>query len=505
MEADASLGGAVLLGGRYALGGLVGRGGMAQVYRAQDRVLGRTVAVKMLRAIAAHDDERARFSDEARMLAGLSHPGLVTVLDAATSDDEPYLVMEFVDGPSLADCCRDGALEPERVATIGAELADALGHVHAAGIVHRDLKPANVLLGGDGRARLTDFGLARIMSAALRHTTTGATVGTPAYLAPEQVRGDEITPAVDMYSLGLVLIEALTGECPYRGLPVEAALARLTVPPAIPDTLPRSWHVLLRAMTALDPADRPSTAQAAAALRTLASGATSPAASLRRFAAERWHVAAGVTAGMLLVVLTSAWFGGMSPEDRPRGSVSERQGSGRVADELRAPNLAHSVRSLLGREGVVPVASRRGRRVDVRQRSATMDAETGDLAVPADPVAADARTPATGGDGVAMDDAAPAEPANPATVPLEAPADDDMTDGSGDTDGENDGESTGNGNAGGNANGKGNAKGNSNGKGNSASAASGSSGNGAATTMAANNGNADGVGISAGNAAGGAD
>jgi len=364
MEADAPLDGAALLGNRYVLGDLVGRGGMAQVYRAHDRVLGRTVAVKMMRAIATGDEERARFTDEARMLARLSHPGLVTVLDAAVSDDTPYLVMELVDGPSLAEHCRDVALEPARVAAIGAQLADALGHVHAAGIVHRDLKPANVLLAEDGRAQLTDFGLARSMSAVMRHTTSGATVGTPAYLAPEQVRGTEVTPAADVYALGLVLIEALTGDCPYQGLPVEAALARLTTPPAIPDALPRPWHLLLREMTALDPADRPSTARAADALRRLASAPDSPVVVLGRFAADRWHLAAGVTAGVLLVLLTGAWYSDNAVDDRPPGSA-EPQVSGSAVDDPAAPGV-EAFNVWTRGVGIASGATRAGDRVDAR-------------------------------------------------------------------------------------------------------------------------------------------
>lgn len=269
---DAPLKETRLLGDRYVLEALVGRGGMAEVYRAHDRMLDRSVAVKLMRTVAAGESERARFTDEARTLARLSHPGLVTILDAATADDEPYLVMELVHGPSLAQCCRGVALPPARVAVIGAQLADALGHAHASGVVHRDLKPGNVLLGADDRALLTDFGLARLLSETVRHTTTGVTVGTPAYLAPEQVRGERIGPATDVYSLGLVLLEALTGERAYQGLPIEVALARLTTPPSIPDTVPPPWHGLLRAMTALDPAERPSTDEVAAALQDLASG-----------------------------------------------------------------------------------------------------------------------------------------------------------------------------------------------------------------------------------------
>jgi eukaryotic-like serine/threonine-protein kinase len=268
-----------VLGDRYELQDLIGRGGMAEVYRARDRVLDREVAVKLMAARSSTDTERARFTDEARTLARLSHPGLVTILDAATTGDQPYLVMELVRGPSLAECCHGAALEPARVAAIGAQLAEALGYAHATGIVHRDLKPGNVLLGEDARALLTDFGIARLMSDAARHTSTGVTVGTAAYLAPEQVRGQDVSPATDVYSLGLVLLEALTGERTYRGSPTEAALARLTTPPSIPDEVPAEWHPLLRGMTALQPDDRSSTDQVAASLRDLAAGLDPSAAT----------------------------------------------------------------------------------------------------------------------------------------------------------------------------------------------------------------------------------
>jgi serine/threonine protein kinase len=261
-----------VLGGRYELGSLIGQGGMAQVYRGHDRVLDRAVAVKLMRQASGDARDRARFADEARMLGRLNHPGLVTVLDAATSDEQPYLVMELVNGPSLAECCRGVALEPTRVAAIGAQLADALGYAHDNGIVHRDLKPANVLLGEDDRALVTDFGIARLLSDSTGHTATGMTVGTAAYLAPEQVRGEQISPATDVYSLGLVLLEALTGERAYSGSPTEAALARLTTPPPLPPDLPPGWQDLLRAMTALDPGDRPSTTQTGNTLRRLATG-----------------------------------------------------------------------------------------------------------------------------------------------------------------------------------------------------------------------------------------
>jgi len=252
-----SMSGASVLGDRYELNEVIGRGGMADVYRATDRVLDRQVAVKLLRDVSSDASERLRFTAEARTLARLSHPALVTVLDAGTEVEQPFLVLELIDGPSLADSLT-GPMPAERVAAIGAQVAGGLAHAHAACIVHRDVKPGNVLLGRDGRARLTDFGIARLLGDAARHTKAGFTVGTAAYLAPEQVRGEQVTPAADVYSLGLVLLEALTGERMYQGSPTEAALARLHAPPQLPAQLPPPWREALEMMTTLDPANRPS-------------------------------------------------------------------------------------------------------------------------------------------------------------------------------------------------------------------------------------------------------
>lgn len=252
---------------RWALEDVLGRGGMADVYRATDLVLGRTVAVKVLREQTEEGSERARFVDEARTLAGLSHPGLTTVLDAGITGAQPYLVMELVEGSSLAECCAGTPLPPATVSGIGAQLADALAYAHRAGVVHRDVKPANVLITTDDRAVLTDFGIARLLHHTSGHTRTGHTIGSPHYFAPEQVRGEQITPAVDVYSLGLVLLEALTGERQYAGPPMEAALQRLTSPPTVPAGTPEPWPSLLCSMTDLDPRARPPAAEVAAALR----------------------------------------------------------------------------------------------------------------------------------------------------------------------------------------------------------------------------------------------
>lgn len=263
------------LDGRYALDALIGRGGMADVYRATDQVLEREVAVKVLRGDAAADTDRARFREEAQMVAALDHPGLVSVLDAGVAaDDVPYLVMDLVEGTSLAGFCRGKRVAGHRVAFVGAELAAVLSYVHGHGIVHRDVKPSNILVGRDGIIRLADFGIARLVADPTGHTVTGTTIGTAAYIAPEQVRGEPATAASDVYSLGLVLLEALTGTRAYPGGPMEAALARLQAAPLIPASLPTGWPALLTQMTASDPTERLTMAEVEPVLRALEAAST---------------------------------------------------------------------------------------------------------------------------------------------------------------------------------------------------------------------------------------
>jgi len=255
-----------LLAGRYRLAELLGRGGMAEVYAAEDEVLRRRVAVKVFRDHAA-GAEAPRVDAEIRTIAGLRHPGVVTVFDASTTgaDGPPYIVMDLVPGPTLAQRLTSGPLTSADTAVLGSQLADVLTHVHAAGIVHRDLKPANILLdaptaGAPFTAKLTDFGIARLVDSA-RLTTVGLTVGTAGYLSPEQALGEPAGPPSDLYSLGLVLLECLTGRVAFPGSGVAAAGARLHRPPEIPADLPDGWPALLAAMTARDPAARPTAEQ----------------------------------------------------------------------------------------------------------------------------------------------------------------------------------------------------------------------------------------------------
>ena len=259
-----------VVGGRYELQALLGRGGSAEVWRARDTSLDREVALKLV--TAPHDDSTARAADEARTLARLNHPGLVPVYDAGTDDEgRPWVVMELVEGETLGDTLRRGPLDSHRTAVIGRSVAEALEYVHGKGLVHRDVKPANVLVGTDGRSRLTDFGIARLIDSA-KVTATGMMVGTASYLAPEQVAGEPVGPPADVYALGLVLLECLTGQREYEGGTVEVALARLNRPPDVPLDLPQGWPALLTAMTDRDPGRRPSPGEVAQQLSVVAAG-----------------------------------------------------------------------------------------------------------------------------------------------------------------------------------------------------------------------------------------
>jgi eukaryotic-like serine/threonine-protein kinase len=266
-----------VVAGRYVLGPVLGVGSSAVVYRARDLERGELVAIKCFRSGASEHDLRQQHR-EMTALARLDHPGLVRLHDGGSEDGCPFVVTDLVEGPTLAERIASGSpLAPGAARRLGAQLAEALAHVHGAGIVHRDVKPANVLLGGGGgRPRLADFGISRALDATTA-TAHGCVVGTAAFLAPEQVRGEVVGPAADIYALGLVLLEAVTGRREFPGLAVESATARLYRSPAVPDGLPAGLGTVLTAMTRDDPDRRPSARAVAAAL---AADPASPAAAL---------------------------------------------------------------------------------------------------------------------------------------------------------------------------------------------------------------------------------
>lgn len=219
-----------LLAGRYEIVRPLGHGAMAVVDLAHDRELGRDVALKRLAENLARDEDlRARFLREGRLAAQLSHPNVVRVYDVGDADGRPYIAMEHVDGESLADLvARRGRVPVAEAAALGMQAARALAAAHAAGLVHRDVKPHNLLLRRDGLLKLSDFGIAFGLEGT-RLTMAGTVLGTAAYLAPEQARAEEVSAAADVYALGVVLVELLTGE-PNRaasiGGPLGATIAR---------------------------------------------------------------------------------------------------------------------------------------------------------------------------------------------------------------------------------------------------------------------------------------
>lgn len=277
--------GSVLLG-RYKLNARVGAGGMATVYDGEDLLLGRRVAIKVpLPALAADPTFLARFENEARAAAAVTHPHLVAVYDVGEDAGARFIVLEFVEGETLKERLRrTGALPPAVVAQLGSQLADALEAAHQRGLVHRDVKPQNILLTPDGRAKLGDFGIALALGADPA-TRTGVVLGSVHYMAPEVARGEGATPLADIYALGVVLYEASTGVVPYEGdNPFAIALQHLQAPPRRPRDLnpgvpPALEAIILRAMAKV-PAERfPSAGALAQALRACARGEPAPAAA----------------------------------------------------------------------------------------------------------------------------------------------------------------------------------------------------------------------------------
>jgi serine/threonine protein kinase len=274
----------IVVGGRFHLRERLGRGSMAEVFRAVDVAGGRDVAVKI--AVDDSPKHRGRIANEAAVLASLDHPSVVTFIGDGTLPvpgelpGRAYIVEELALGPSLAEVAHGPLHSPPQVAAWAGGLFDGLSHLHGRGLVHRDIKPANLMLSGLRRSpvRIVDFGIAAAAGAA---PEPGMSSGTVHYMSPEQASGGAAQPSWDVYALGLVLLELLTGERAYTGTAVESLVARTLRSPVVPASLGAGWGALLRAVTAMDSAARPSAAEAAAMARRL-TATPQPAGLLHR-------------------------------------------------------------------------------------------------------------------------------------------------------------------------------------------------------------------------------
>jgi hypothetical protein len=322
-----------VLGGRYRLVELLGQGGMATVYRARDSQLERDVAVKVLRPEYGTDpDFLARFRQEARAAASLRHPGIVAVYDYGTDAVGPYIVMELVDGEDLASLVRRrGPLPPARAAALVAQAARALDAAHQRGLVHRDVKPGNILVTADDRVQVADFGIALALAESAL-TLPGTTLGSVHYFSPEQARGEPATPASDIYGLGIVLYELLTGKRPWTGDSAAAvATARLSGPVPSPSAvrpgIPAELEAIVRKSLAPAPADRFPTAKAMAE-------------ALERFLGDERRAsglaAAGAGAAAAAAAAAAASAGGVGPPPIGHGAQT-------IAAGIARPNPRASV------------------------------------------------------------------------------------------------------------------------------------------------------------------
>ncbi|MDH3286036.1 MAG: serine/threonine protein kinase, partial [Acidobacteriota bacterium] len=279
--------------GRYRLIGLLGRGGMADVYRAEDTRLDRIVAVKVIQSSYANDPAfLERFLREARIVAALDHPGILKIFDYGDDEGRPFLVMPHVTGGTLDSLRGPDALPADQVSRWIGQVADALDCAHARGVLHRDVKPGNVLIGSDGQAVLADFGIAKSAGASVSLTETGMVMGTPAYMAPELARGQPASRSTDLYALAAMTYELLTGRQPFIGEnPLSVLHQHVTRPvPSVATTapcLPRTLDRFFERAMAKDPALRPESGRALASGLAAATGdakGISPGVSTRPMA-----------------------------------------------------------------------------------------------------------------------------------------------------------------------------------------------------------------------------
>ncbi|MFD2414787.1 serine/threonine-protein kinase [Amycolatopsis pigmentata] len=338
-----------LVAGRYRLDEEVDAGGNGVVWRAHDQDLDRVVALKHALLPGSGGADRMRLlRREARILAKLNHPNVVTVFDTVSENGEWWLVMEYTSAPNLA---RHGKLPPDRVARYGAQLAGALAAVHAVGVVHRDIKPANILVTADDRVKLSDFGISRLMHADVTVTGSALIAGTPGYIAPEVARGHEATPAGDLFSFGATLYALTEGVSPFGPTDNQGAVWRRTIAAdvAAPDPHSPLAPVLSRLMR-VDPAKRPTAAEAQRLLRQAAD-------SVRP--ARRWPKLVPVSGAMIVAAATAAWFmvnpatssGGSTANPLPGPESSSRQAVPALGDPRTADPCALTDASALARFG----------------------------------------------------------------------------------------------------------------------------------------------------------
>ena len=390
-----------VLGGRYVLDDQIGNGGYGEVWRATDTVLARPVAVKLLHPRYTQRSEAlARFRAEARHAGGLSHENIAQVFDYGEPADgqPPYLVMELVDGPSLETVLTGGPLDDTRTMDIVAQAAAGLQAAHAAGMIHRDIKPGNLLLAPGGTVKITDFGIAHTIGSAPL-TASGELIGTPGYLAPERAMGERATPASDLYSLGMLAYECLAGTPPFRGTPLEVALAHRDRPlPPLPPSVAVGVAALVMRLAAKDPARRLSDAAEVAVWAGLLRDGVGvaalqmwpeqpPAAGLFQRRTVLAYACVAVTAVVVIVLASVIGFastpGPVTAAPAPASSSSHGGGSG--GGDATAPPARNSATAPPSRGRAASPGQPPAARSVVKRRPAAPNPDVGPAVAVADP------------------------------------------------------------------------------------------------------------------------